>query len=217
MGRIFRQFLTLTMKQVRKGELTRTEMDQRAANEEDFWAETMARQVGVVVLTDVLVGCKKRNLFVPDAEAYWGSLKAEAARITGRGERPVLLLDNATRPEWVWQWQHADYGNVYARPDDLRVQRFDGRGNAYICNFNDIEVFVAPLPMGESILLARKAFKAVTFRKFSQGRFVDTTFDERDDSKLLVDLKLKFSRKVDVGADEVVRLDYAPDSRRPAR
>lgn len=206
------QDFTLTMKQVRKGELTRTEMDQRASNEEDFWAETMARQVGVVVLTDVLVGCKKRDLFVPDAEAYWAALKAEAARIARRGEHPVLMLDNATRPEWVWQWQHADYGSDYARPEDLRVQRFDGRGHAYICNFNDIEVFVAPLAPGKSMLLAREAFKGVTFREFSQGRFVDTTFDERDDSKLLVDLKLKFSRKVDVESDEIVSLDYSTSS-----
>ncbi|MDW3682995.1 hypothetical protein RA280_14805 [Cupriavidus sp. CV2] len=209
------QDFTLTMKQVRKGELTRTEMDQHAANEEEYWADTMARQVGVVVLTDVLVGCKTRDICVPDAEAYWVALKAEAARLAARGERPILVLDNATRPEWVWQWQHADFGQEYVRPNDLRVQRFDGRGDGYLCNFNDIEVFVAPLQPGKSILLARETFKAVTFREFEQGRFVDTTFEERDDSKLLVDLKLKFSRRVDVGSNEVARLDYASDQKQP--
>lgn len=202
------QDFTLTMQQVRKGELTRTEMDQRSVNEKEFWAETMAAQVGIVLLTDILAGCETRDLFALDATAYWAALKAEAARITQRGERPVLMLDNATRPEWVWQWQHADYSGDYSRPDDLRVQRFSGYGDAYICNFNDIEVFVAPIPSGKSILLSREAFKAATFREFKQGCFVDTTFDARSDSKLLVDLKLKFSRKVDLGFNEIVGLDY---------
>lgn len=36
---------TLRLQQVRKGELTRVEMDQRAANEADFFAETLAQRV----------------------------------------------------------------------------------------------------------------------------------------------------------------------------
>lgn len=205
---------TLTMQQVRKGELTSTEMDQRAGNEDQFWSDTMARQIGVIVLNDILVGSKTRDLFVPNAEAYWVAVKAEAARVVAQGGRPILMLDNATRPEWVWQWQHADYGREHARPDDLRVQRFEGRGDSYICNFNEIEVYVAPLPFGESILLAQNTFKAVTFREFEEGCFVDVSYLERDDTKLLVDLKLKISRKVELGDVDSIRLFYSskPDS-----
>ena len=92
------------------------------------------------------------------------------------------------------------------------MQRFDGRGDGYICTFNDIEVFVAPIQPGRSILLARETFKAVTFSEFEGDRFVETTFEECDDNKLLVDLKIKFSRKVDLGVDEIVRLDYTSAS-----
>jgi hypothetical protein len=205
------QDFTLTMKQVRKGELTRVQMDQRAVNDEEAWTERMARQTGLVVLSDVLAGCNKRDLFVPNAESYWSTLKTEAARIAQRGHHPILMLDNATRPEWVWQWQHADYGGEYTRPDDLRVQRVAGRGDNYICNFNDIEVFTAPLSGGKSILLAREAFKAVTFREFAAGRFVDVAVAECLDSELLIDLKLTFSRHVDVGASEAVQLHYTHD------
>lgn len=207
------QNFTLGINEVRKGELTRTEMDQRPINEADYWAETMARQVGVVVLTDVLLECTFHAIVTPDAEAYWAALKLETARMFGRGEHPVLMLDNATRPEWVWQWQHADYGSEYARPDDLRVQRFEGKGDGYICNFNDIEVYSAPLQPGKSILISREAFDALVFTEFDAGRFVEVKVDERSDSKLLVDLKLNFSRRVAVGAKAAVELNYAEETK----
>lgn len=199
---------TLRVNQIRKGELTRTEMDQRAVNESDHWAKTMMQQVGAVVFIDVLAACAVRDVFTPSADAYWSALKTESEIILRRGEHPILILDNATRPEWVWEWQYADYGREFARPDDLRVQRHEGRGPSYLCDFNDIQVYVGPLAPGKSILLSREAFKTVTFQQFGQGHFVNTTFAERDDSKLLVDLMLTFSRNVEVGNAEVVALNY---------
>lgn len=207
---------TLTVQQVRKGELTRTEMDQRASNEEEYWSGSMAQQVGVVVLSDVLVACAKRDLFVPNAETYWNAVRSEAAQISAQGGHPILILDNATRPDWVWQWQHSDFGRDYDRPDDLRVWREDGHGNSYICNFNDIEVYCAPLQAGQSLLLAREAFKAVTFRTFTNSNFVNVTCVERSDSGLLVDLKLTFSRRVEAGDVDIVRLNYASEPARKA-
>ncbi|WP_347910770.1 hypothetical protein [Pseudomonas grandcourensis] len=203
---------TLTMRQIRKGELTLVEMDQRASNEDQFWSETMANRVGAVVLSDVLAACKTRDLFVVDANTYWSALKKEAERIIERGQCPILILDNATRPEWVWQWQHSDFGRDYPRPDNLRVQRLAERGDSYICNFNEIEVFVAPISSGKSLLLAKEVFGGVSFQEFDPGRYVDATFDVCVDSKLLVDLKLKFSRKVALGVDEVVGLVYVSES-----
>ncbi len=44
-----------------------------------------------------------------------------------------------------------DYGKQYTRPDDLQVQRLKDRGPGYVCNFNNIEVYVGPLMSGQSI------------------------------------------------------------------
>jgi len=206
------QDFTMTMNQVRKGELTHVEIDQRAANEAEFWAETMARQVGAILLFDVLEGTQFHDVFVPDAEAYWLALRTEAARVIAQGYRPILILDNAARPEWVWQWQHADYDREYTRPEDLRVRRLEGRGDGYVCDFNDIEVYVAPLPPGQSILLARESFRSVAFTAFERGRCVDVSFSERSDSKHLVDLKLRFSRRVLIGDVHATRLQYVTQS-----
>lgn len=200
---------TLRLQQVRKGELTRVEMDQRAANEADFFAETLAKRVAVVVLSDVLQGCTIRDVEAPNADAYWNVLKIEAAKVIAKGGKPILLLDNATRPEWVWEWQHSDYGASYKRPVDLRVQRVDGRGPAYLCDFNEIEVYAAPIAYGQSLLMSKNSFRRVTFTTYEDDTFVHVEVAELQDAKNLVDLLLSFSRKVDVGGDEAVRLVYA--------
>jgi hypothetical protein len=204
------QDFVLTMKQVRKGELTRVEMDQRASNESDYYSETLARQVAVIVLSDVLRHCAIKEILVSDAEAYWQALKVEAARITTNGGQPILMLDSATRPEWVWDWQHADFEADHNRPQDLRVRRHEGRGTGYICDFNDIRVYVAPIPMGQSLLLSSATFRRVTFTNYGDDCYVRVEVNEVEGAKsLLVDLKLVFSRLVEVGPTDAVRLVYA--------
>lgn len=200
---------TLTFTQVRRGELTQMLMEQRAVNEEEYFADAMSQQVAIVVLSDVLHRSDIKEVAVQDAEAYWRALKAEAQLILTRGGKPILLLDNSTRPDWVWNWQHSDFGADHKRPDDLQVRRREGMGAGYVCDFNDIEVYVAPLPIGQSILLSGDTFRLLTFTDFGDGRFVKVEVAELEGARNLVDLKLTFSRKVEAGQSRVVRLVYA--------
>jgi hypothetical protein len=200
---------TLSIPQFRRGELTQMQMEQRAVNEEEYFADAMAQQVAIVVLRDVLYRSDMKEVAVQDADAYWTALKTEAQQIVLRGGKPILLLDNSTRPDWVWDWQHADFGADHKRPEDLQVRRREGQGAGYLCDFNDIEVYVAPLPIGQSILLARHAFRSLTFTSYGDGRFVRVEVKELEGANNLVDLKLTFSRRVDAGDSRVVRLAYA--------
>lgn len=200
---------TLTFTQVRRGELTQMQMEQRAVNEEEYFADAMAQQVAIVVFGDVLHRSDLKEVAVQDAEAYWKALKTESYQILVKGGKPILLLDNSTRPDWVWDWQHADFEAEHKRPDDLLVRRREGQGAGYICDFNDIEVYVAPLPIGQSILLSKDVFRRLTFTNFGDGRFVKVEVDEFEDAKNLVDVKLTFSRRTEVGESRAVRLIYA--------
>jgi hypothetical protein len=199
---------------VRKGELTATEMDQRVSNEEDYWARTMADLVGRVVLNDVLQVLSQRDALVPEPMIYWDVLKSEAQRIISSGQHPVLVLDNSTRPDWIWEWQHASYGrDKYPRPPDLVVRKHEGRGPRYVCDFNDIEVFSAPMAPGASLLVAREVFQALDFTEYEPGRLVDATPREREDSRLLIDLVMTISRQVTVHPSEAVLLRYSSDKK----
>ena len=199
---------TLTFTQVRRGELTQLQMDQRAVNEAEYFADAMAQQVAIVVLSDVLHRSEIKEIAVPDGEAYWKALRAESSLIVAKGGTPILLLDNATRPDWVWDWQHADFDATHKRPNDLQVRRREGQGAGYQCDFNDIEVYVAPLPIGQSLLLSSEVFRALMFTDYGNGRFVRAEVVELDGVKKLVDLKLTFSRGVEVGDTRAVRLAY---------
>ncbi len=199
---------TLTLQNVGKGELTRVEMDQRAINEDESYAEMISQHVAWVVLSDVLRQCQIEPLIVTEAEAYWLALQHHSAEIVSRGDTPVLLLDNATRPEWMWDWQHEDYESKYPRPAGLRVQRREGHGHGYICHFNDIVVYTAPLPYGESLLMPRSAFERVDFTEFSPNCFVNPAVTPRAESKSLVDINLTFSRRVKSNGSSIHRLVY---------
>ena len=184
-------------------------MEQRAVNEAEYFADAMAQQVAVVVLSDILHRSEIKEVAVQDAEAYWKALQAEAHLFMAKGGMPILLLDNATRPDWVWDWQHADFGDTYKRPDDLQIRRQEGRGAGYQCDFNDIEVYVAPIPIGQSLLMSKEAFRGLKFTDYGKGQFVRADVVELEGAKNLVDLKLTFSRQVEIGEPRVTRLAYA--------
>jgi len=203
---------TLRNKKVRKGELTRQEFEQRAANESSFWAETMANHVGALVLSDAIRAGRGEDFSVSDAKSYWMVLRREAKRLIDSGETPILLLENPTRPEWVWSWQYGnEFDPNYWKPDDLHIGRETGRGRGYICNFSDIRVYRAPLPSGQSILLPSSFFRKVSFQEFGENRFVSASTEARADSSQLVDLLLKLSRKVEVADTSFCRLQYEVD------
>jgi len=202
------QNFTLTMNQYRKAELTDLEAQSRSSGEERHWSTLMAERVGAVVLGDVLRASLRREIVVPTPESYWKALKTEASRISSTGDVPVLLLDNATRPSWVWEWQHHSYSGTHTRPDDLHVQRFDGHGDAYLCSFNNILVYGAHMQPGQSILLSKQSFGELRFTEFEEKVFVRATTRERADSTLLVDLQLTFSRRLGSQDREAVVLTY---------
>lgn len=200
---------TLTFTQVRRGELTQLQMDQRASNEAEYFADVMAQQVAIVVLNDVLCRSDIKEIAVRDGDAYWKALQTQADLIVKKGGTPILLLDNATRPDWVWDWQHADFDATHKRPEDLKVRHREGQGAGYQCDFNQIEVYVAPLPIGQSVLLSSEVFRTLTFTDYGEGRFVRVEAVQLEGVKNLVDLKLTFARRVEVGESTVVKLAYS--------
>jgi hypothetical protein len=196
---------SLTFTRIRRGELTPLQMEHPASGEDEYFADVMAQHVAMTVLHDVIRQSEVTELEVPDAESYWKVLKAASRDI----ESPMLLLDNETLPDWVWDWQHPDERSRFKRPDELRVQRREGRGAGYVCDFNDIEVYVAPLPAGQSLLMSKAAFRQLTFTDFGEGRFVKVDVVEPTADKPLVDLRLTYSRKVETVPSRALRLVYA--------
>ena len=200
---------TLVISNLRKGELTDVEMAQRAVNERESYAEAVANHVGALLLWDVIRQSEVRDVVAPDADAYWIALKDEAKKLKEIGLTPLLILDNPTRPDWVWEWEHPDRDSAYPRPSDLAIRHEqEARGDGYVGDFNEIAVFSGAVSPGESLLLAREAFSSVTFKSYRTNVFVKAEVSEVAESKTLIDLRLTFERSVKVGHNQIVRIRY---------
>ncbi len=199
---------TLVISNLRKGELTDVEMAQRAVNERESYAEAVANAVGVLLLSDVIRKSEVRDVFAPDATTYWSALKEEAKALKELGLTPVLILDNPTRPDWVWEWEYPSQDGAYPRPPDLVIRHEEGRGDGYVADFNDIQVFSGAVVLGESLLFAREAFSSVTVRKYRDNVFVKADASEVAGSRTLVDLRLTLERRVRVEHKQIVRIRY---------
>lgn len=204
---------TLVISQLRKGELTDVEMADRAVNESEHYSETVANRVGALLLSDVIHQNEVREVLATTAAAYWSALKEGAKIIVDAGLTPVLILDNPTRPDWVWEWEHPTQDSVYPRPPDLVIRRAkERRGPGYITDFNEIQVFSGPVPVGASILLARESFARVTFRKYRDNVFVKATTEEVGEARTLVNLSLTFERAIHLGYNHLFRIRYNIES-----
>lgn len=142
------------------------------------------------------------------------------AELTGNARQEVENWEgrsNETREAQfrLWEWQYPEMDGAYPRPADIAIrQEKDGRGDGYICDLNDIQVFSGPVVPGESLLISRESFLRVFFKEYRKGVFVNAETSEVPESKTLVDLKLSFERAVEVAFPTIVRIRYeVPASR----
>jgi len=204
---------TLIRNKTLKGELTAVEMAQRASNESEWLGSTIADHVGALILSDVLSECQVTKVTAQSASEYWVLLKQEAAQYVKQGLTPILILNNPTQPGWVWDWQYPTSESKYQRPEDMEVRREpNGRGDGYLADFNNIEVFTGFIPFGSSVLLARETFKDLAFTQSSEGSFVKAQAVEVKGDETLVDLHLTYCRKIQVEYPRALEIQYTNGS-----
>jgi hypothetical protein len=198
-----------------KGELTEVEMAQRAINEEEWLSEVMHDHVAAVVMHQVLSAAHAQVLTADTPESYWENVKQATDVLKSAGLHPLLLLDNQTRPEWVWDWQHSAYGSVedfHRRPSDMTVTKNESEASAgYIMHLNDIAVFDAPIPIGSSYILARELFQSIGFLRFTNGHRISAEWRDSTSDFAKGDLILNWGAEVQLRDAPVYRIRYSKD------
>lgn len=206
---------TLIFNNLAKGEFTEREMAQRPVNQDDFFAETIRNHVANVVMAQSLRKLKTFSADGASASEYWKALNEAAQTMANSGLNPILLLENATIPGWVWDWQHTRLSDEeYARPQDMSVTRREGMGESYVCHFNEIAVYTAPIPAGASYVVAREVFKEVKFKAYAEGRFVSVSTEQVEGDFAKINLRLTWALEVTLGPEPATELLYG---QRPTR
>ena len=200
---------SVTLQNVNKGEHTEPPMAQRIANEQEWFDKTVRNYIGLFLLRDSLHKLDPREVEARSPIRYWEHMKAFAERTASDGHQPILLLENRTRPRWVYEWM-ADYRESDDRPSDLNAWRNPQETTqSYIGNMNDIAVYLAPsLSPGSSILMSAESFVSVSFTRFTTGNNVLAEPESIEGQTSIINLRLTWAPEIEIAAYPCLRLVY---------
>ena len=201
-----------------KGEFTEPEMAQRSVNEEELYQRVIRNQVAAYVLSTVIGELAPQPQDGSSAETYWEHLKRYAQAATNDNRHPILLIENQTVPEWVYDWTNRYRSRDAIVPSDMKSWHdSENRSDAYVGNLNDVTVYVAPLNPGGSILMTAESFESVSFTKLEDNRFVSVEAMPIPDEPAIIDLKLTWWFDTHVDRYPAIQLSYAGRTRRARR
>lgn len=205
---------SLTIQRMNKGEFTSPLLAQPVANEEEWFARTVQEYVAAYVLNSSLSKLEIKEIPTPTPESYWMQFKAFVDEARAKKLTPILLLENPTIPEWVWDWQNSSYDSSIASvPPDLTITRENVWGtDSYQCSFNGVPVFSTHIQPGSSLLVVKESFSEVSFTEFIPGIFVKVATSDIDESPGLIDLVLNWQTEIDIISHPAVRLLYGQNT-----
>ena len=190
----------VVLKGISKGEFTEPEMAQHSVNEEELYQRVIRDQVGAYLLSKVIQESAPQPQDGSSAETYWEHVKRYAETATRDNRHPILLIENQTVPEWIYNWTNPHRSHDAIVPSDMKCWH-DSENNldAYVANLNDIAVYVAPLRPGGSILMTMESFDSVSFTKLDNNHFVSVEAIPVSNEPAIIDLRLTwwFDARVD--------------------
>ena len=199
----------LILKNAPKGQHTEPAMAQRAANEKEWFGNLLRDYVGIEVLAETiqLLAPIEEEAKTPDV--YWKKMKRYAADARSASRNPILLIENRTIPQWIYEWTHP-YGRLPdGIPLDLDVWRDPAfTTESYMGNLNDIAVFVARIAPGASCLLTAESLRSVKFTRLPSGSNVRVEALPHDENPSIIDLKFTWWVDLDVDLFPAVNLAY---------
>jgi len=202
---------SLIIKEMNKGEFTDPLKAQMPINQDEWFAKTVEDYVNAHIMADIIQKSKPFAVDTSTAISYWVQMKKVASKIREAGFTPILLVENPSIPDWIWDWTTAEEYEKTKRPDDMQLSRDEAykQINNYLGNFNGIAVFYAPLSLGASYLLGKEALEEVKFTEFDDNVYVGVTFEEHVDKKGLIDLKLSWAFQLEMRECPAFKLEYS--------
>jgi hypothetical protein len=184
-------------------------MAQLAVNEKEWFAETMNSWIAGHVMAQVFRQLRAETADGSTADRYWAQVKRFRDRTVTAGHRPILLVENPTIPDWIWEWSLTEWDKNREPPYGLALTRsaeFHGK-EGYLGNFGDVAVFNAPISPGCSYLIALDALKKIEFTRHGEG-FVQATWQPVNGEDRLIDVTLSWHFKLHLNDLPAMKLTY---------
>ncbi|MDD9997659.1 MAG: hypothetical protein OXQ89_07935 [Rhodospirillaceae bacterium] len=200
---------SFTLQRENKGKYTEPAMAQRVTNEREWFDRTIGNFVGTFLLRDALEKIELRDVETRSPVTYWEQVSVYAERAAHDGYHPLLLLENRTKPRWVYEWL-SRFTESTDRPRHLVVRRDPQvRSHAYIGHMNNVAVYFAPsLSAGSSVLIISETLVSVCFREFDNGNKVLVEPEAIEGESSIINLKLSWDSTIEMGGYGGLRLVY---------
>ena len=192
-----------------KGEYTQPLMAQTPVNENEWFSETIKNHVAGFVMAQILRQLRPETADGTTADQYWAEVKRFRDRIVAAGHRPMLLVENPTIPNWIWEWSLTEWEKDREPPFGLALTRnaeFDGK-EGYLGNFGDVAVFNAPLPSGSSYLIAIDALQKIEFTRHGEG-FIEASWQPVEGESRLINITLSWHFRMHLRNLPAMKLTY---------
>jgi len=200
--------VTATLRYAR-GVVVEPPMEEDATNAEEFFAEWLTRVLLYEVMKRVYTQLDKKMLRSRVDIGYWNHLRRQRNALRRQGLEPLLVLEDLTRPSWVFDALHPIDGETKPPPPDMEVRRDASiRMSGYQAHIGGVATYSAPMPARESLLIAAESLERLALSPWDDGRWVRVRSrdvpDRPEEIELLIDLRIA----VQVGTQTAYRLTY---------
>lgn len=199
---------TINVGGLNKGEFSNPQMAQIPLNEQEFWQEAVSDRVAEIVWLDIVKKlCSEEftrqvlNVECQNPSAFWQVVRDGSARIQADGDEPLLVIDNTSFPEFLFDWQWLSRGGSAHKPEDLIITNDIGKESAYEFTMNNTPVYRARSRAGVAYLLPSQLFRRLRFHDYGEGRLVFANFNIDEEKPWLGTMQISFEREIELAAD----------------
>lgn len=192
-----------------KGEFTTPLFANLAVNEDEYYENILGNHVASSILAESLKILKPKDVTADNEASYLKILLDNSENIIKSDRIPILLLDNRTRPEWIWDWFNNRLFDDNNIPSGIHIiEKENNKSAGYVGNINDIEVYNAPLPPGASYLMSKESFNNIEFKRYAEDVYVDVFHEDIDDEESLINIIFEWNFNLNVELFPVIKLIY---------
>jgi hypothetical protein len=206
---------TMRVSGLNKGEFTYPPMKQTVLNEEEWWREAMSEQVGAVVWSDILRSTRFLEVEGQTPDEFWRAIREGSARMRDDGHDPLLVIGNASNPDWMFDWQWPEGRNGTSRPADLVITREEDQVSSYDFTMNDTPVYRAQSESGVAYLIPSQLLCRLCFHDYDDGLPLSLSFEPDAEDAWLGTMHLTFERHVELATNMTayrIRWAQAPET-----
>lgn len=196
---------TINFGGLNKGEFSNPQMAQIPLNEQKFWREAVSDQVSDIVWLDIVKKiCSEEftsqisNIECQNSSAFWQVVRDGSAQIKADGDDPLLVIDNKSFPEFLFDWQWPTGDGSARKPEDLTITNEVGKESAYEFTMNNTPVYRARIETGVAYLLPSRLFRRLRFHDYGEGSLVFANFNIDEEKPWLGTMQVSFEREIEL-------------------